>query len=197
MINSIAIHSLQKPTFKITDYLIGEIIKIDDTRIVKKALKMPENSPRIMHILLKKMITKNASLFNEYKKFVKICKQIKHINAIQFHEIYEDENYVYLCCEYVKGYSLLEMMKTHSLTEFELAHIFYQLLNFALYLKTQNISCNYLDLSNVVISENNGQMIVKITDFLDFDYLSLPNTKTVSNFTIYTYPGMFYSPINT
>ena len=126
------------------------------------------------HILTKdkyaiKIYTK-CSLLNKQKKNtvkneINILKQLDHINIMKLYEVIDTEKYLYLVLEYIKGCSLLDLIKKehdHTLKEKRAINIFNQVVQAIAYCHSKNISHRDIKLENILIKNNDE---VKIIDF--------------------------------
>ena len=126
------------------------------------------------HILTKdkyaiKIYTK-CSLLNKQKKNtvkneINILKQLDHVNIMKLYEVIDTEKYLYLVLEYIKGCSLLDLIKKehdHTLKEKRAINIFNQVVQGIAYCHSKNICHRDIKLENILV-KNNGE--VKIIDF--------------------------------
>jgi len=126
------------------------------------------------HILTKnkyaiKIYTK-CSLLNKQKKNtvkneINILKQLDHVNIMKLYEVIDTEKYLYLVLEYIKGCSLLDLIKKehdHTLKEKRAINIFYQVVQGIAYCHSKNICHRDIKLENILVKNNDE---VKIIDF--------------------------------
>ena len=126
------------------------------------------------HILTKdkyaiKIYTK-CSLLNKQKKNtvkneINILKQLDHVNIMKLYEVIDTEKYLYLILEYIKGCSLLDLIKKehdHRLKEKRAINIFNQIVQAIAYCHSKNICHRDIKLENILIKKNDE---VKIIDF--------------------------------
>ena len=126
------------------------------------------------HILTKdkyaiKIYTK-CSLLNKQKKNtvkneINILKQLDHVNIMKLYEVIDTEKYLYLVLEYIKGCSLLDLIKKqrdHTLKEKRAINIFHQVVQGIAYCHSKNICHRDIKLENILIKNNDE---VKIIDF--------------------------------
>ena len=126
------------------------------------------------HILTKnkyaiKMYTKCSLLSKQKKNTVKneinILKQLDHVNIMKLYEVIDTEKYLYLVLEYIKGCSLLDLVKKehdHVLKEKRAINIFHQVVQGIAYCHSKNICHRDIKLENILVKNNDE---VKIIDF--------------------------------
>lgn len=60
----------------------------------------------------------------EYLEKVQIQSELDHPNVLSYQEVYEDKDYLYLVCEYMKGGELYDaMVAKGNFTEHDAAHV--------------------------------------------------------------------------
>lgn len=109
---------------------------------------------------------------------VVIMKKINHPYVIKLHRIYEDENYVYLVLEYLKGGDLFHrIQKKEKFSENAAAGFMTRLLDSLKYLHALHIVHRDLKPENILMVSDDNDMEFKICDF-GLAYFS-PNDQTL------------------
>ncbi|NCQ42735.1 MAG: protein kinase [Cyanobacteria bacterium] len=103
----------------------------------------------------------------EFESEINILKAVDHPNIIKLHEVYLDNNFVYLVEEYCKGGDLFDYIKMQRyFTEKKAASIMYQLLSALNHLHNKKIVHRDIKPDNIVFIESkSNDIIIKLIDF--------------------------------
>ena len=91
---------------------------------------------------------------------------ISHENIIKIFEVYEDQDYVHLVLEYLKGGELFQhIMEKGVYDEQDAVSVMKNLLNPLKYIHLMGIIHRDLKPENLILSDSSNQSVVKIADF--------------------------------
>lgn len=93
-------------------------------------------------------------------------RNINHPNILQFYEVFEDEQQIYLIFELMEGGELFDrVLKKKRYPEREAAIIMKQLLEALVYLEKKGILHRDIKLENVLLANKEDDCLVKLADF--------------------------------
>ena len=107
----------------------------------------------------------NRQKRNTVKNEIDILKQLDHINIMKLFEIIDTNENLYLVLEYIKGGSLLDIIKketNHIIEEKRAIKLFLQIVEGISYCHDKNICHRDIKLENILVIKND---IIKIIDF--------------------------------
>ena len=149
--------------------------KIDDYLITKELGKGSYATVKLaMHKITKfkyaiKIYTKESLLDPQKRSTVKneinILKQLNHNNIMKLYEVINCPKYLYLVLEYIKGISLLELIKSekcHYIEQNRAIKLFIQIVKAVSYCQSKNINHRDIKLENILILEDDT---IKLIDF--------------------------------
>ena len=152
----------EKKLLKLTDYDIGDTIKITPFGRVKTARNKRTGELIALKILIKSQIMKSNQkphIFNEFN----ILQEISHPSIISFLGYALDEKYIYLAFEFLEGGDLFTLLKSENNFQIEKVQFYAGQIVFALeYLHSKNIIYRNLKPENILINKNG---YIKISDF--------------------------------
>jgi serine/threonine protein kinase len=94
---------------------------------------------------------------------IKIHQSLAHRYIVNFHHVFEDDEFVYMILEVCENRTFVEMLrKRKRLTEPEVAYYMWQLLEAVEYMHKNNIIHRDLKLGNLFLTR---EMVLKIGDF--------------------------------
>ncbi len=121
-------------------------------KVTSKALKYTRSMKIIEKVKLSNP-NDSESFINE----IKILQKLEHPNIMKIFEIFEDENYFYIVCEYINEGNLLDIiqaMDQHD--ELIIGLIMYQIISAVAYLHKNGIVHGDLKPENIMISKNSS-----------------------------------------
>ena len=127
---------------------------------------LPTKTKRALKIVHKSGLTCHQRDPIHMLKEIQILKMLDHPNIIKCFEIFEDEDRYYIAAEYCPGGDLFgEILKLQQFTEAQTAKIVFQLLSAISYCHEKLVTHRDLKPENILLTENNGELHVKIADF--------------------------------
>ena len=149
-------------SLKLTDYDLGDTIKIIPHGRIKTARSKRINELIIIKILKKSEIIKTNQtehIMNE----LNIIPYLEHSSIIKFISFYMDNYYLYLAFEFLPGGDLFTLLKSENKFSSNKSQFYIGQIIFAIeYLHSQNIIYRNLKPENILINKNG---YIKITDF--------------------------------
>ncbi|KAF2074903.1 hypothetical protein CYY_003780 [Polysphondylium violaceum] len=148
-------------------YIIQHILGTGNFSVVKKCIKRDTGDSYAVKIIDKKKYWNTSKNKNQTQSEISILKQIKHPNIISIIEIFDTERYLYIVLELATGGELFDHIKAKGrYSEPEAKIVFKQILEAVSYLHQLNITHRDLKPENILVDKlNNGESIIKITDF--------------------------------
>jgi serine/threonine protein kinase len=149
---------------KIEDYLITKELGKGSYAVVKLAMHKITKEKYAIKIYTKESLL-DPQKRNTVKNEVNILKQLNHINIMKLYEVIDSSKYLYLVLEYIKGVSLLDvikMEKLHHIEQHRAIKLFLQILKGISYCQSKNINHRDIKLENILVIKDD---IVKIIDF--------------------------------
>ena len=147
---------------KLTDYEIGDTIKILPLGRVKIAKSKRTNELVALKILIKSKIIDSkltTHIFNE----LNILSNLEHPSIISLLGTTHDDKYLYLFLEFVPGGDMFTLLKAENKFSLDKAQFYAGQIVFVLdYLHSKNIVYRNLKPENILINKNG---YIKITDF--------------------------------
>ena len=149
-------------SLKLTDYDIGDTIKLIPHGKIKTARSKRTNELIVIKILKKAEIIKSTQtehIFNE----LNIMPYLDHLFILKFVSFFQDVNYLYLAYEFLPGGDLFTKLKSDNKFTLEKSQFYIGQVIIALeYFHNHNIIYRNLKPENILINKNG---YIKITDF--------------------------------
>ena len=149
-------------TFKLTDYDIGDTIKIIPNGRLKTAITKRTEELVVMKILKKMNVIKSKQeqhIINE----LNIVPFLQHPFLLEFLSLFQDEKYLYLAFEFIPGGDLFTLLKAENRFSLDKSQFYIAQVIYALeYLHSKNIVYRNLKPENILINKNG---YIKLTDF--------------------------------
>lgn len=114
----------------------------------------------------KKGIDKNS--FQLLKTEVKILSELDHPNIVKYFGTFEDEYYIHILMEFLRGYDLYKIISLKDYTgidEKDMSNIIYYLLKALLFIHSKNIVHRDLKPENILFSNKDDYSTLKLIDF--------------------------------
>lgn len=168
---------LGEATSKITDkYVLGDELGTGGFSVVKEATSKADGEKYAVKIIEKSVIKEDIKLL---KREIEIMKQVDHKNILKLHEIFEDDEKVYIVMELVNGSELFDrIVEKGFYSERNAMNVVNQILDAVSYLHSKGIAhrdlkpenCMYFSFLLILIfvvlcSGTDDNEIVKIADF--------------------------------
>jgi calcium/calmodulin-dependent protein kinase I len=142
---------------------VGEEIGVGGFSVVKEATSRVDGEKFAVKIIEKNAIKDELKLV---KREVDVMKKTKHPNILQLHEIFEDDEYVYIVMELIDGSELFDrIVEKGFYSERDAVNIVRQIVEAVAYLHDINIVHRDLKPENLLCSGSGENEIVKIADF--------------------------------
>jgi len=118
-------------------------------------------------IALKEIQAKGDSKsLRRIKNEIEILKAVKHLNIIELYEVIQDTDRIFLATEYCDGGDLSRYLKQKiTLNELEVQDIVYQIAKGLKALYKSNIMHRDIKPQNLLVSNAEGKLTIKIADF--------------------------------
>ena len=123
--------------------------------------------------LKKENLTNNY--FEQIKNEVNILSNLDHPNIVKYFGVYEDECYIHILMEYLKGYDLYKIIALKKYTDFDekdICEIIYQLLQALSFIHNQNIVHRDIKPENILFASKKDYSTLKLIDFGLSTYLN-------------------------
>ena len=149
---------------KIEDYLITKELGRGSYAVVKLAMHKISKERYAIKIYTKESLL-DPQKRNTVKNEVNILNQLNHNNIMKLYEVIDSSKYLYLVLEYIKGISLLEVMreeKRHYLEQNRAIKIFLQVVKGVSYCQSKDINHRDIKLENILVLEDDT---IKLIDF--------------------------------
>ncbi len=149
---------------KIEDYLITKELGKGSYATVKLAMHKITKKKYAIKIYTRESLLdpqKRSTIKNE----INILKQLNHNNIMKLYEVIDTSKFYYLVLEYIKGISLLDIMKVEKkryIEEGRALKLFTQIVKGIAYCQSKNINHRDIKLENILVLNND---IIKIIDF--------------------------------
>lgn len=103
----------------------------------------------------------------QQKQEVEILKICQHENVIQMKDFYEDNDFIYIVMDYIKGRDLFDYLKYKNtrMTEERAKEIAYGILNGVKYLHSFGVLHRDLKLENIMMSDKTDAATPLLVDF--------------------------------
>ena len=149
-------------TFKLTDYDIGDTIKLIPNGRIKTAITKRTEELVVMKILKKcKVVKSNQTqhIINE----LNLVPNLSHPFLLKFLSYYQDDKFIYLAYEFIPGGDLFSLLKAENRFSLEKSQFYIGQVIYALeYLHDKNIVYRNLKPENILINKNG---YIKLSDF--------------------------------
>ena len=119
--------------------------------------------------------------FNLLKSEVNILSNLDHPNIVKYFGVFEDDYYVHIVMEYLKGYDLYKIISLKKYTGFDekdMCEIIQQLLKALSFIHSQNIIHRDIKPENILFANKRNYSTLKLIDFGLATY-SKKDTKSV------------------
>ena len=119
--------------------------------------------------------------FNLLKSEVNILSNLDHPNIVKYFGVFEDDYYVHIVMEYLKGYDLYKIISLKKYTGFDekdMCEIIQQLLKALTFIHSQNIIHRDIKPENILFANKRNYSTLKLIDFGLATY-SKKDTKSV------------------
>ena len=149
---------------KIEDYLITKELGKGSYAVVKLAMHRVTKEKFAIKIYTRESLL-DPQKRNTVKNEINILKQLNHINIMKLYEVINSSKYLYLVLEYIKGVSLLDVIKTeklHYIEQHKAIKLFIQIVKGISYCQSKNINHRDIKLENILVIKDD---IIKIIDF--------------------------------
>ena len=106
--------------------------------------------------------------FQLLKSEVKILSELDHPNIVKYFGTFEDEYYIHILMEYLRGYDLYKIISLKDYTgidERDMSIIIYYLLKALLFIHSKNIVHRDLKPENILFSNKDDYSTLKLIDF--------------------------------
>ena len=108
------------------------------------------------------------SYFELIKNEVNILSNLDHPNIVKYFGVYEDDYYIHILMEYLKGYDLYKIIALKKYTGFDekdICEIMYQLLQALSFIHNQNIIHRDIKPENILFANKKDYSTLKLIDF--------------------------------
>ena len=108
------------------------------------------------------------SYFDLIKNEVNILSNLDHPNIVKYFGVYEDDYYIHILMEYLKGYDLYKIIALKKYTGFDekdICEIMYQLLQALSFIHNQNIIHRDIKPENILFANKKDYSTLKLIDF--------------------------------
>ena len=149
---------------KIEDYLITKELGKGSYATVKLAMHKMTKQKYAIKIYTKESLL-DPQKRNTVKNEINILKQLNHNNIMKLYEVIDSSKFYYLVLEYIKGISLLEVVKAekcHYIEQNRALKLFTQIVKGISYCQSKNINHRDIKLENILVLSNDT---IKIIDF--------------------------------
>ena len=139
--------------------------------------------------LKKQHMTK--TYFEMIKNEVNILSNLDHPNIVKYFGVYEDDLYIHILMEYLKGYDLYKIIALKKYTDFDekdVCEIMFQLLQALSFIHNQNIIHRDIKPENILFANKKDYSTLKLIDFGLSAYMD--NCKNVVGTPYYMAPEM-------
>lgn len=140
-------------------YDVIKQLRFDDTANVFKAQSKLSGATVALKVVNKEKIMKNFILRRSLKHEIDVLSCLNHPQIVGIHEVFEDDEKVYLVMDFVEGCNLeqflFEKRQGEKLSEEEAKDIYRQLVSITAYLHSKKIHHRDIKLLNIMIGENN------------------------------------------
>jgi len=144
-------------------YILGEELGTGGFSIVVEATSKVDGEKYAVKIIDKSMIKEDIKLL---KREIDIMKKVDHKNILKLHEIYEDDQKVYIVMELINGSELFDrIVEKGFYSEKNAQVVIRQILEAVSYLHAKGIAHRDLKPENLLCSGTGEDEIVKIADF--------------------------------
>jgi len=146
-----------------THYVLGDQLGTGGFSVVLEATSKKDGEKYAVKVIDKSLIKEDIKLL---KREIDIMKKVDHKNILKLHEIYEDDEKVYIVMELINGSELFDrIVEKGFYSEKNAQVIIRQILEAVAYLHAKGIAHRDLKPENLLCSGEGEQEIVKIADF--------------------------------
>ena len=157
----------------ICDFIIKEKLGEGTFGKVRLGINIQTEEKVAIKILDKKKIKKDKDK-KRLEKEIKILESLRHPNIVHLYSDIQNNSYIYLIMEYIKGIELLKYISSNSkLTEEEACFYFRQIISSIEYLHKLKIAHRDIKPENMIIEDS-----TKTIKLIDFGLSSYYNTKS-------------------
>ena len=106
--------------------------------------------------------------FNALKKEVDILSNMDHPNIVKYFGIFEDDHFIHIVMEYLKGHDLSKMISLKNYTDFgenQIGQIIHQLLKALSFIHSKKIIHRDIKPENILFSDKRNLFSLKLIDF--------------------------------
>ena len=106
--------------------------------------------------------------FNLLKREVDILSNMDHPNIVKYFGIFEDDYFIHIVMEYLKGHDLSKIISLKNYTDFnesQMGQIIYQLLKALSFIHSKNIIHRDIKPENILFSDKRNIFSLKLIDF--------------------------------
>jgi len=133
-------------------YKFGGLLGKGSFSHVYKAVNLESKEEYAIKRIDKKHVSKNLVSLLSLEEEIKIMRMLDHPNIIKLYEVYEDEQYIYMIEEYLRGGELLKEIKERGVySEKETAILMKKLLETLAYCHEKNVIHLDLKLENLIL----------------------------------------------
>lgn len=144
--------------YRITPVVLGK----GGFGVVRKCIHLITGQERAIKIIVKDDLMKNKAQSKLYITEIEIMKSLTHPNLVSVYEYFQDDRFVFIVMELVKGEELLDrILKSQRLSETEACVIMEQCVNAINYMHSNGVVHRDIKPENIMLDGSN----VKIIDF--------------------------------
>ena len=106
--------------------------------------------------------------FESIKNEVNILSNLDHPNIVKYFGVYEDDHYIHILMEYLKGFDLYKIIALKKYTDFDekdICEIIYQLLQALSFIHNQGIIHRDIKPENILFANKKDYTTLKLIDF--------------------------------
>eukprot|EP01128_Nolandella_sp_AFSM9_P011388 TRINITY_DN80_c0_g1_i1.p1 TRINITY_DN80_c0_g1~~TRINITY_DN80_c0_g1_i1.p1 ORF type:complete len:378 (+),score=126.02 TRINITY_DN80_c0_g1_i1:49-1134(+) len=145
------------------EYMLGDELGTGGFSVVVEATSKSDGEKYAVKIIDKTMIKEDIKLL---KREIDIMKKVNHTNILKLHEIYEDDEKVYIVMELIDGSELFDrIVEKGYYSENNARIVVKQILKAVKYLHEKGIAHRDLKPENLLCSGIDEDEVVKIADF--------------------------------
>ena len=149
---------------KIEDYSITKELGKGSYAVVKLGMHRVTKQKYAIKIYTKESLL-DPQKRNTVNNEINILRQLNHNNIMKLYEVIDSSKYLYLVLEYIKGVSLLEVIKAekcHYIEQDRAIKLFLQIVKGVSYCQSKNINHRDIKLENILVLDDDT---IKLIDF--------------------------------